>query len=205
MKSSHETVKKIVEIALLSALVVIIQVFFSAVRIGPVTLSFVLIPIVIAAVLVGPLGGTIVGFVAGVTTLIAVFTNPDPFNTMLVTVNPVITSVICILKQTAAGFISGELYKIFSKFSKSQILNLAVAGGICPIVNTGIFCIGMLLFYKDGLYGLFGTDSGNIFYIVFILLAGVNFIVEFITNVVLCPAIGKALIASKVMKAPKKV
>ena len=204
MNKSHESVKKLAEIALLSAIVVILQLFLSSIHIGPVTLSFVLVPIVIAGVFVGPLGGAVVGFVAGVTTLISVFTNGDAFNTMLLEVSPILTALTCLVKQTLAGFLSGELYKIFSKFSKNQIVNLAVAGGICPIVNTGVFCISMLLFFKEGLLGLFGTDKGGIFYIVFILLAGINFIVEFIINIVLCPAIGKALLSTRLVRSNKQ-
>ena len=202
--NNHARTKKISQIALLSALVVILQLFFASISIGPVNLSFVLVPIVIAGVFVGPLGGFVVGLFAGITTLIVVFTTATPFNTMLVSVNPWATALICLTKQTLAGFAAGELYKIFSKIIKSKIVNLIIAGAVCPIVNTGLFCVGMLLFFENGLTELFGADAGGILYIVFILLAGVNFIVELIINVVLCPVIGKALMSARFVKTGNK-
>lgn len=195
--NNHARTKKIAQIAFLSALVVILQLFFSSITIGPVNLSFVLVPIVIAGVFVGPVGGAIVGLIAGTTTVIMVFTTATPFNTMLVSVNPAAMVLICLLKQTAAGFLSGELYKIFSA---KKIVAYIIAGAACPIVNTGVFCIGMFIFFTDGLTELFGADAGGIVYIVFILLAGINFIVEFILNVILCPVICKALSSARFVK-----
>ncbi len=201
---NHARTKRITQIALLSALVVILQLFFSSISIGPVNLSFVLVPIVMAGVFVGPVGGTVVGLIAGITTLIMVFTSGTPFNTMLVSVNPWATALICLVKQTAAGYLSGQLYKIFSDKSESKITALIVAGAACPVVNTGLFCLGMFLFFVNGLTDLFGADAGGIVYIVFILLAGINFLVELIINVVLCPVIGKALMSARFVKTGNK-
>ena len=86
---NREKTLTMVQIALLSALVVVLQVFFSAIRIGVVTLNFVLVPIVIAGVLIGPMAGLIVGAFAGLTTFIQVFTSGDVFYVFLMTNNAV--------------------------------------------------------------------------------------------------------------------
>ena len=59
----------------------------------PVTLNFVLVPIVIASVFISPTAGLIVGTLAGITTFIQVFTSADPFYLFLMTNNPVATAL----------------------------------------------------------------------------------------------------------------
>ena len=110
-----------VQIALLSAIVVVLQLFFSAVKIGVVTLNFVLVPIVIAGVLLGAKAGFIVGAFAGITTFIQVFTSGDPFYMFLMANNPVATACICILKTGLAGLCVGLLAKAFKKFQNGNL------------------------------------------------------------------------------------
>ena len=64
-----------------------------------------------------------------------------------------------------------------------------IASFLLPIVNTGIFCIGMLLFYKGTLSKIPDFNGLNFVYVVFISLAGINFLIEFFVNVILTPVI----------------
>ena len=50
--STHAQTLRLVQIALLTALMLLLQLAFGSLRIGPVTLSFSLVPLVIAAVLI---------------------------------------------------------------------------------------------------------------------------------------------------------
>ena len=50
--STHARTLRLVQIALLTALMLLLQLAFGSLRIGPVTLSFSLVPLVIAAVLI---------------------------------------------------------------------------------------------------------------------------------------------------------
>ena len=118
-KSSHAKTLKMVQIALLSAVVVILQLFFSAVRVGPVTLNFVLVPIVLAGVLLGPVAGLFVGAFAGLTTFVQVFTSADVFYTFLMTTNPAATACICLLKTALAGLFVGFAANCLKKLTKN--------------------------------------------------------------------------------------
>ena len=60
-----DSAKNLAALAMLTALVVVLQVFGSYFTIGAVRLSFVLIPIVVGAIVLGPLGGAFLGFVFG--------------------------------------------------------------------------------------------------------------------------------------------
>ena len=51
----------ITRLAILLALVIVLQIFGSYIRIGTVNLSLVLIPVVLGGMLLGPLAGTVFG------------------------------------------------------------------------------------------------------------------------------------------------
>ena len=195
-----------VRIALLSALVIVLQLFFSAVKVGPVTLNFVLVPIVIASVFISPTAGLIVGTLAGITTFIQVFTSADPFYLFLMTNNPVAPALICIVKTAAAGLLAGLVYRLISKVSKYKSLNIILPAIVCPLVNTGLFCLGMYVFFgnamlADSTYA--SLIGGNLIYFIIVGLAGINFVIELILNVVLCPLLGKALYSTKFFNQSK--
>lgn len=204
--NNHAKTQKMVRIALLSALVIVLQLFFSAVKVGPVTLNFVLVPIVIASVFISPTAGLIVGTLAGITTFIQVFTSADPFYLFLMTNNPVATALICIVKTAAAGLLAGLVYRLISKVSKYKSLNIILPAIVCPLVNTGLFCLGMYVFFgnamlADSTYA--SLIGGNLIYFIIVGLAGINFVIELILNVILCPLLGKALYSTKFFNQSK--
>ena len=209
-KSSHAKTLKMVQIALLSAIVVILQLFFSAVRVGPVTLNFVLVPIVMAGVLLGPWAGLFVGAFAGMTTFIQVFTSADVFYTFLMTTNPFATACICLLKTALAGFIVGLLangLKTFSgKSERTSYISSILYAAVCPVVNTGLFCLGMVLFFADAMLtdaNFAGAMGNGVIYFIFIGLAGINFIVELVLNIILCPVLIRILKNTRYFKNAK--
>jgi len=192
-----------VQIALLSALVVVLQIFFSAIRVGVVTLNFVLVPIVIAGVLIGPMAGLIVGAFAGLTTFIQVFTSGDVFYVFLMTNNAFATALICILKTAAAGLLAGLVYNMITRIGKASAgknyVGSLAASIVCPVVNTGLFVLGMLLFFGGALTAdaTFGAAAAEgLVSFVLVGLVGVNFFVELALNILICPLICTALISS---------
>ena len=193
----NKSILKMVELAMLVALVVVLQLLGSFIKIGPLPMSFVLVPIVIGACLLGAKEGAFLGAVFGVITMVMGVTGVDVFSFLLWEANPFWFVVICILKATAAGFCSGLVYKLLGKAfgDKYTYLRTVLASITAPIVNTGIFVVGMLVFFFDTMQGLpalfpdaFG-QYGSAVELVFLGLAGVNFIGEFVVNLVLSPAI----------------
>ena len=173
MKNSLK-IKRLVGIATLAAIVVVLQLTSSYLPKlpGDLSLSLVLVPIVIGAILYGPIGGAILGFVFAFMVLI------DPSTAVFYEANLFATIVLVILKSTLAGFVSGLLFKLLYKFN--FFLAIVVASVVTPCINTGIFIIGASMFFR----GLFGGGIA-----VIIGIVGANFLVELGINVVLCPAI----------------
>ena len=185
-KKGFFTSKNIAVLGILSAFVVILQIFGSYFRIGTVQLSFVLVPIVLGGILTGVYGGAILGFLFGVITLIMGIVGVDQFTFILFSDHPVLTILTCIVKATAAGALSGLVYGLISKKNKTAAVFSAAA--IAPIVNTSLFIVGAL-FMSDTLNANFVQSGSSVIYFLIIGCAGVNFLVELAINLLLAPSI----------------
>lgn len=180
-------VKQMVGIAILSAIVVVLQLLGSFIKFGPVSISLVLIPIVVGAAVYGPTAGAILGGVFSV----VVLSQPD--TAWFYGLSFFGTVITVLVKGTLAGFLSGLTYKLLVQ--KNVWLAVIAAAIICPIVNTGIFAIGCRLFFWSGLAKLGG---GNAVLFLFTGMIGFNFIAEFATNLICSPVIVRVLHAAKV-------
>lgn len=175
-----------VGIAILSSIVVVLQLLGSFIKFGPVSVSLVLIPIVIGAAMFGPGAGAVLGGVFSIVVLMqadtAFFYGISFFGTILTV----------LVKGTMAGWLSGLTFKALS--GKNEWVAVGLAAMVCPLVNTGIFALGCRLFFWNALAELGGGNA-----LVFLLtgMIGVNFIAEFITNVICAPVILRILHAVK--------
>ena len=103
----------------------------------------------------------------------------------LMSLNAVGCILICIGKGAAAGWVSGLLYRLIAR--KNMHLGVVAAAVLCPVVNTGIFIIGMMLFYMSTLESWAGGQA-VIYYVIF-GLTGINFLVELAVNLILSSGI----------------
>lgn len=168
------TVKRMVGVASLAAIVIVLQLIagFLPKLPGGLSLSLTLVPIIVGAILYGVYGGAFLGLTMAIMVLL------DPSTSVFYEANIIATIIIVLLKSTLAGAISGLVFKLLYK--KSFIVALFLASVLCPVINTGIFTVGASLFFKE----LFG---GGLWII--IGSVGANFLVELGINVVLCPTI----------------
>lgn len=178
-------VRKLVYLAVLTAVVVLFQLLGSFVKIGPTSVSLVLIPIVLGGILVGIRGGAFLGLVFGAITLWSGISGTDAFTNILFVSSPVETAVICLGKGILAGAGAGAVYKLFK--SKNTLLASILASMTAPIINTGLFILGGLFLVNETLATMTGGES--LTYFLIIVCAGLNFIAEFIVNTVVSPAI----------------
>lgn len=195
-KDNSKKIERMVVLAFLAALEVILMLF--PISVGTISLNFGLVPIVIAAVFYGPAAGAAIGCVSGVVTMAQVLSAQSVFYTFLVETNAWAAAILCVVKTVAAGLLTGLVYKLFCKFSRFNTLNVIVSSAVCPIVNTGIFALGMLTVFGKALMAdavISTWSTGGLIALVFIVLIGINFFVELALNVVVCPAISKALFA----------
>lgn len=185
-----KSIVKMTQLSILTAFVIVFQMLGSFIHIGPTSISLVLIPIVMGGVLLGPACGSFLGIVFGIITLISGITGADGFTNILFTAQPVATALICLVKAYLAGLGAGLVYKALKKVN--SVLASVAAAAAAPIINTGIFVLGGLFLVNKTLeqnLTLFGAEGQTVTYFVIIVCAGINFIAEFIVNIIVSPAI----------------
>lgn len=184
---SYFTAKNISYLAVLTALTIVLQIWGGAVKIGPTSISLVLLPIVLGGVILGVWAGAFLGFLFGFIVLMYGVAGADAFTAMLLNVHPFLTSLLCLVKGTAAGLVAGILYKLIAK--KNKYVAVFVSAAAAPVVNTGLFILGGLC--MSDIFSDFAAaeNYANTFYYLVLGVAGINFVVEFAINLVLSPAI----------------
>ena len=174
--------RNLVLLALLTAIVVVLQALAAALPIYPFTLTLVLVPMVIGAALVGTLAGGWLGLVFGLVVLLSGNAN------LFLAVNPFATILVVIVKGALAGLVSGAVYKLLA--AKSKTIATIAAAIVCPIVNTGIFVAGCYAFFLPTITEwATGADFVNATAFIFLGMIGFNFVFEFVINIVLSPII----------------
>lgn len=185
-KLNRESTEILVLGAILTALVVILQLLGSFIRFGAFQVSLVLIPIVLGASKCGIKIGAWLGFVFGLVVLL----NGDaaPF----LAVNVAGTIITVLLKGTLCGLVAGIVYKSLEKHN--GLLAVIAAAFVCPVVNTGVFLLGCLVFFMDTITG-WGAGLGfeNVWKYMLLGLVGGNFLFEIATNIILSPALVRVL------------
>ncbi|MDY4489544.1 MAG: ECF transporter S component [Candidatus Faecousia sp.] len=192
----NKNISRMVQLAILLAVVVVLQCFLGSIRVGATSFSVVLVPIVVGAIILGPAAGAFLGFAFGLVVLIYGITGQDAFTNLLFQAHPVFTSIICLGKGAAAGWGAGMLYKLLEKIS--PFLASVAAAASAPVLNTGLFILGGLTLVRGTLeanLAAFGADSVVVFLV--IGCAGVNFLVEFLVNLVISPAIHRIVTVVK--------
>lgn len=175
-------IHKMVGTGLLTAVVIVIYFLTMGLSIGPFNITFALIPIVVGAALYGRAAGGWLGLVFGAMVL---FTGGA--NAFLV-VNAPGAIITCLVKGGLAGLIPGIIYKALEHHNRLAAAICAAAAA--PVVNTGIFLLGCLLFFMDTINGwAAGAGMENAGAYMVTAFVGVNFLVELGTNLLLSSVI----------------
>lgn len=192
MNKNTKRIRNLVLMAILAALIVGLQ-FIGGISIGPFSITLTLIPIVVGAILLGPAFGAVLGMVFGLIVSIFSITGRDPGGQMVFAASPVIAWALCLLKGAAAGFLPAVVYRAV----KQKTLAAYLASMTAPVANTGIFIVGMLLFFRPLLETWAGGQNALVYAITG--LAGINFLIEFAVAVLFAPAV--ALVVKSVGKS----
>ena len=185
-KSDPNKVRRLTLAALLTAVVVVLALLSAAIKFGTFNINLALVPIVIGAALLGVWYGAWFGFVNAMVILLS--GDAAPF----FAVNVAGTIITVIAKGVLAGLASGAVYQLMQRWNKYAAVLLAAF--VCPVVNTGVFLIGCLLFFWKTI-GQWAEAAGmhSVFGFALVGLIGVNFLVELAINLILSPVIARIL------------
>ena len=183
---SRKQTEKLALMALLTAIVAVLAYFGGFIKIGGLaSISLTLIPVVIGAALCGPLAGAWLGGVAGV----IFFTTADAIFWFGLSIHGTVITVM--IKGILSGFCAGLAYKLLEKLNR--YLAVVVSAVVCPVVNTGIFLIGSLIFFMDTVSAGATAEGLSVGGYLIIFFVGLNFVFELLVNIILSPAILRIL------------
>ena len=175
MANTRTNVSKMVQMAILAAIIILMAFTpLGYLRTPALEITFLMIPVAIAAILVGPAGGAIAGGIFGVTSFIQCF-GLSWFGTMLFSINPFFTFIICIIPRILAGWLPGLLYRALIKIGKNKTVSAIYACLAAPLLNTVLFVATLfLLFGSTDFVRGFGEST----WAIIVVLVGLNGLIE---------------------------
>ena len=175
-------IEKLALLALLTAMVGVLAYFGGFIKIGGLaSISLTLIPIVIGAALCGPLAGAWLGGVSGA----VFFMTADAAFWLGLSIPGTIITVM--VKGILAGLCAGLAYSWLENVNR--YLAVIVSAVVCPVVNTGIFLLGCLVFFMDTVKGFATVEGISVGAYLILFFVGLNFVFELLANIILSPAI----------------
>ncbi len=192
-----------VQLAILTAILLVMTVTpLGYLRIGLLEITFLVIPVVIGAVRLGPVAGAFLGFVFGITSFAQCTTNA--LGMVMLGESVVYTFITCVVTRVLVGLIPGFIAKGLNKIQPesknkkrlSEVLTAAIPCAAAPLLNT--------LFFMSCLYFFFGrlpdiqSAFGNKTFFAFVFGAvTVNSLVELAACLLIgtsvCLALNRAL------------
>lgn len=175
--------KKTVLCALLTAIVFLMGFTpIGYLRIGALSITFLSVPVIVGAILLGIGGGAFLGGIFGLTSFIQCFTG-DVFGATLFSIDPLFTVILCFVPRILAGVGCAAIFKAMKGNARFVVASLCA-----PVLNT--------LFFTSTLWLLFGSTDyisqmnlGTNLLAFFAGLVGINGIIE----AAVCTAAGSAV------------
>lgn len=114
-KNIQTKIRRLAFLAMLCAVVLVMSATpIGYLRVGPVEITFLAIPVVIGSIVMGPLEGGIIGAVFGATSF-AQFFGIDPMGTAFLAFNPFFSAIMCFVPRILIGVFSGLVYRGMAK------------------------------------------------------------------------------------------
>ena len=194
--TSNKT-RRMVSFAMLTAIIIALQIVCTFIKFGPFSITLALAPIIVGAAIYGVGAGVYLGAVMGLVIFVTGLMGLDGGAVMAMLsyggwVGVVFTPIVCFGKSMAAGAVAALLYRAISK--KSSLVGVTVASVAAPVVNTGLFVLGMLTVFWGYLTESVGEAGFAAVSVLFTVWIGTNFFVELAVNLVLAVAVNRIVL-----------
>lgn len=191
MNNERRKTLRMTQLAMIGAIIVLMAFTpLGYLKIGPLSITFLTIPVVIGAILMTPADGAILGAVFGITSFAQCF-GMDAFGTALMSYNPLFTAIVCILPRTLIGLFAGLVNQKLEKTSLNKTMSYAVSALVGALTNT-VFFVGLLiLLFKNS--ETLSALGDSVMQIVSVLVT-TNSLVEAIVCVILVTIISGACV-----------
>lgn len=165
-------------------------------NIGPLAISFNMIPVAVGAAALGPMGGAVLGAVFGMTSFLQCLGigGSSAMGVILFHINPFLAFVQRFVPRLVTGFLVGYVYRGVRKFFKAGIAGGA-AGFCAALLNTVLFMGALVLLFGNTQY-LTDLMAGRNVIVFICTFVGVNAVLEMLAATAvtgaLCATLEKA-------------
>ena len=172
-------------------------------NIGPLAISFNVIPVAICAIVLGPTGGAIAGLIFGLTSFgqCIGIGGVSVMGAMLFSINPVLAFIQRVVPRLLDGLLIGFIYKATRKRTNAYVAS-AVTGFFSAFLNTLFFMTFLVVLFGNTEY-VQGLMNGRNVIIGCCMMVGVNAIREMVASTVITGAIGAALSKARLLPSEK--
>ena len=194
MKHKKFDTRMMVTTAMLCAILLVMSFTpLGYLNIGPLAISFNMIPVAIAAIALGPVGGMILGGMFGITSFLQCLGigGTSAMGVILFEISPFLAFVQRFVPRLLAGLLAGLVYKGVKKLSNSTVACFAT-GFSAALLNTALFMTALVLLFgnTDYIQGLMGGRNVILFICAFV---GVNAVVEMFAACLIVGVVGRVL------------
>jgi len=190
-----------VQTAILSAILIVLAFTpLGYLRYGAIEITFMTIPVIVGAIIVGPGCGAVLGAVFGITSFIQCF-GISPFGAVLLGIDPVLTFLLCMVPRVLMGWLVGLIFLALSRFQGTKKFWAYAVGSVSgALLNTVLFVGLLLLFFGSSDYiRSFGDSTLAILGV----LVGLNAAIEATVGAVVGTAVTKALGVALANRRPR--
>lgn len=169
-------------------------------NIGPLAITLNMIPVAIAAVVLGPLGGAVTGGMFGLTSFLQCIGvgGVSAMGAVLFGINPFLAFIQRFIPRLLAGFIAGLVCRWVQKKFNNTVASF-LTGFLAAFLNTLLFMSALIILFGNTEYvkGLIGGQNIIVFVCAFV---GINALFEMIASTAVVGLIGKVLEKTKLIR-----
>ena len=194
MKTSNKT-RQLTILGLLTGILLLMAYTpLGYLNIGPLAISFNVIPVALAAITLGPAGGAAAGAVFGLTSFLQCIGvgGVSSMGVVLFGINPVLAFIQRFVPRLLDGLLLGYIFRGVKKASNAR-LGCFITGFFSAFLNTLFFMTALVVLFGNTEYmqGLIGGKNIILFVCGFV---GINAVCEMVSSTIITGAVGFALL-----------
>lgn len=190
----QKTFQLTVTAMLVALLIVMTFTGIGYIPIGPLKLTLMTLPVAVGSVVCGPYAGLILGAAFGLTSFATALLGMDPLGAFLLSYGwkyAIFLLIVCLVPRILCGWLPGLIHQKLK--TVNETFSSAVCCALVAIINTVLFLGAFWLFFSGDLQsGVLGATIDSV-WMLFVLWAGLNALIEVGVNLVLGTAIVAAL------------
>ena len=193
-------VRALAILGLMTALLILFSFTpIGTIPIGPLSITLNVIPVAMAAIALGPVGGLAMGCVFGLLSFLQCIGVgiPSGMGAVLFSIDPFLAFIQRFIPRALDGFLVGLIFRALAKKPGPRPACF-IAGFCSAFLNTAFFMSALVLLFGQTEY-VQGLMKGRSFLVFVCAFVGINAVVEMVVCTIISGFVGVALYHAKIL------